>query len=357
MWPSHDIVELIAPRIPSACVGSAVISHVGELSAQLPDVFSSYYLECRLSAEQEQVDFLACMSMPRDERHRRKMYAASERPPGDTPAWRFAWDVMHRWASPDHDWPSRIPCLWLEFDHMNTRSTAWPSPSIWVGVDPGYPNAHIPSASWDPRNAYEVFLDFIMPAVPPAVEGLLSGHGRRAMAACFQRLPPGGRIIHASLMLAREPVAIKIYGAIPRAHLEGYLKDLAWPGPLELLKQVERTFYTPETADDTVYFDLALHHSLLPYAAIAFSQLQLGEPARSAPGRDALLGLLEEHGLCTAEKREALLTWPGSARESRPSTSVQARIARWFDAKITIHSEQGVGAKGYLGFAPILSLF
>ncbi|WP_437649001.1 hypothetical protein [Sorangium sp. So ce362] len=361
MWSSHEIIELVAPRIPGVCVDHAVRSNLGALTARLPDMFSSYYLECRLSAAQEQVDFLACIApSPRDEDPLGRIRAAAEGPPDHLtrePAWRFAWDVIRRWATLTHEGSSRMPCLWLEFDHVNTRPAAQQSPSIWICVDPEYPAPRLPSAPWDAQDSYESCLSFLTPAVPPAFEGLLSASNRCAMEACFRRLPPSGRIIHVSFMLAREPATIKLYGSVPRAHLIGYLKDLGWPGPLDSLQQLAHTFYTPETADDTVYFDLSLDHALLPYAAIAFSQLQMDHPARSDPGRGALLRSLEEHELCAGDKGRALQTWPGSARELSPSISAKTRIHRWLDVKITLHAEQGIGAKGYLGFAPVLSVF
>ncbi|MGK3991435.1 hypothetical protein WME99_50770 [Sorangium sp. So ce136] len=360
MWSSHEITDMVAPRIPGECVDHVTRSNLGALTARLPDMFSSYYLECRLSAAQPQVDFLACVAPRCDEDPLRRIRAAAERPPGDLarePAWRFAWDVIRRWVTLPQEGSRRMPCLWLEFDHVDTRPAARQSPSIWICVDPEYPAEHPSSAPWDPQDAYEGCLDFLGPAVPPGFEGLLSASNRRAMAACFRRLPPSGRIVHVSFMLAREPATIKLYGAVPRAHLVGYLRDLGWPGPLDSLQQLARTFYTAETADDTVYFDLALDHAILPYAAIAFSQLQMDRPGRSDPQRGALLGMLEEHALCAPGKRRALETWPGSARESRPSSSTRTRIHRWLDVKITLHAEQGLGAKGYLGFAPVLSVF
>jgi len=360
MWPSHEIIELISPRIPGVCFGQAARSNLGALAARLPGVFSSYYLECRLSAIQEQVDFLACAVVPRDDDSVQQVRAALRPAPRDlacTPAWQFARNAARRWVGSTFEWSSRVPFLWLEFDHLNTRPVASQTPSLCVCADHEYLNECVPSAPWDHRSSYEGCLDFVRPATPPEFEGLFSADNRRAMAACFQRLPPGGRIIYVSFMVAREPATIKLYGAIPKAHLVSYLDSLGWTGPFDLLQQVARTFCTPETADDTVYFDLSLEREILPHTAITFSQLQLDRPKGADPRRAALLRLLEAEGLCAPDKGEALRNWPGSDREIHPAGSTQARIYRWLDVKITIHAEQGIGAKGYLGFAPVLSMF
>jgi len=176
------------------------------------------------------------------------------------------------------------------------------------------------------------------------------------VSTCFERLPPGGRIIYVSFMVAREPAIIKIYGMVPRAHLVTYLNDLRWSGPFDLLQYVVHTFCTPETADDTVYFDLAVEHEILPHTAITFSQPQLERPGGADPRRAALLTLLEAEGICAPDKGDALRSWPGSDRESLAHSS-QVRIQRWLDVKLTVHAEEGVGGKGYLGFAPVLSMF
>jgi hypothetical protein len=152
-------------------------------------------------------------------------------------------------------------------------------------------------------------------------------------------------------MFARDPVTIKLYGAVPRHHLVDYLRDAGWPGPTDVLERIVRTFYTPQTADDIVYFDLSLRDDLLPCAGIAFSRRQLDG---SVEARRTLLALLEEHGLCDARKRAALARWPGISRAGRSSG---ASVQRWFDTKIVLHSDQTIGAKGYLGFGPAFSLF
>jgi hypothetical protein len=357
---NRELIDLVAPRIPGECFGDTVMPNIRALSEQLPDIFSSYYLECRLAAEQKQVDFLACLAASRSAKQMKRISAAVAQPPqafSHEPGWRFVWNVIHRWASATDEWYRRIPFLWLEFDHMNTRPAARQVPSLCVCLDPDYPDASPSSAPWNHQESYDNCLDFLMPAVPPAFESLFSANNRRTMAACFKHLPPGGRIIHVSFMLARAPATIKLYGAIPKDLLVDYLKDIEWPGPFDSLRHVAHTFCTPETADDTVYFDLSLDSALLPYAAIAFSQLQLVRPTSSDPRRRALLGLLEEHGLCAPEKREAIQTWPGGARESNPSTSSTARAHRWLDTKIALHVDQGISAKGYIGFSPVLSVF
>lgn len=360
MWSSHEIIELISSRIPRACISSAAWSNLGALALRLPGVFSSYYLECRLSGTQEQVDFLACAAAPRDPDSSQRVCASLDPMPRElmhVPAWQLAWQAARRWVDPSFGWSRRLPSLWLEFDHLNTLSAVRQCPSLCVCTDRGYPRNRAVSAPWDPWDAYRDCLDFVVPAIPFELAGLFSAENRRAVATCFQRLPPGGQIIYTSFMVAREPATIKLYGRIPRDHLVAYLTDLGWSGRFDLLQYVLQTFCTEETADDTVYFDLSVEREILPHTAVTFSQPQLDRPGGSDPRRTALLELLEAEGICAPDKGEALRSWPGSARETHSIHAIQGRVQRWLDVKLTVHAEQGIGAKGYLGFAPVLSMF
>jgi hypothetical protein len=247
--------------------------------------------------------------------------------------------------------------VWLEFDHLSARPPARQSPSFGVCVDPGYIKEGAASAAGDSLDAYQTCLAFLTPSVPPAYEGMLSTDNRRALEVCFQYLPPGGRVIHVSFMASREPATIKLYVAVPQARVPEYLVDIGWLGPLDSLRELIRTFSTVATADDTVYLDLWIHDAPLPHVAFTFAQPQLGRASGSDPQRSALLALLEGHGLLTRDRSEALSTWPGSSRESRLSGRMRVPIDRWLDVKITLHADQGLGAKAYLGFAPATSMF
>ncbi len=361
MWSSHEIIDLVTPRLPRGHIDSFAVSNVRALAEQLPDIFSSYYLECRLSEPRGQVDFLACLAASPDGEEMQRLSTAAERSQSalaHEPIWSLVWNCVQRWSSPALEWFRKLPFLWLEFDHVNARSVTRQLPSLCVCVDASYLGASPPSVSPASHEAsYEHCMDFLSPALLPAFPGLLSANRRRLMATCFRRLSPHGRMIHVSCMLAREPMTLKLYGAVPREYFVGYLKDIGWPGSFYSLQRIMHTFCTPETSDDTVYFDLAVDDALLPYVGIAFSQLQLKQPASSDPRRRALLGIFRDQGLCAPDGRSELETWPGSARESHPTTSARARIHRWLDLKLTLHPNLPAGAKGYLGFAPVRSIF
>lgn len=360
MWSSREVFDLVAPRAPEVCLDAAALSNVRDLTAQLPAIFSSYYLECRLAQDQSQVDFLACISSPGDpEGARRVSAAARQLPPGRScdPTWQLVRDAICRWASPEEGWYRRIPYLWLEFDHVGTRSAAQQAPSFCICTDPTYPRESPQEAPWSHQEAYEGCCSFLRAVISPASEGLLSTPNMHSTMECFARLPPGGRIIHVSFMVARDPMTIKLYGVLPRDRFTSYLNDIGWPGPAEPLERMVDSLCTADVVGDKIYFDLAIDGAILPYAAVAFSQLQLARSAASGAGHGTLLQLLVEQGLCTSGKREALAAWSGYSREVLPTGPTRARIQRWLDMKVSLAPERGIAAKGYLGFGPSLSIF
>lgn len=358
MWPAREIVDAIAPRIPKSCLNQIAADNIRGIADLLPKAFCSYYLECRLSAAQDQVDFLACMSSSQGALRDELLSELARLPPNnDSPAWRLVWDAARSWAGADGPWYTRIPFLWIELDHVGTRPAAQQHPSLCICVDSEYPDARPSAPSWDWHAAYHCGLDFLGPLLVGEYQDLLSADARQLLASCFARLPPSGRIIHVSFMLARKPLTIKLYGAISRSDLFGYLRNIGWSGSADVLAHLLTTFWRPDTADDTVYFDLALHGGVMPYVGVAFSQLHLSGAACADARRSMLLSLLESGGLCDPAKRAALLGWPGNTRESCAGESRSVRIHRLLDVKMTLSAAREVNAKGYLGFGPMSSVF
>lgn len=232
---------------------------------------------------------------------------------------------------------------------------AVPAPSFHACLDSGYlqqmghrtPPAEGPE---DPDEVLQTAFEIVLERPPTAAAA-------HALHTCLAALAPGERMIHVSAMLARTPASIKLYGAAPAPALAGYLQRIGWPGRIDELDALLHRFCTPSTVDSTIYFDLAIDEQLTPYIGIVFSQLQLDGPENRDPQRKALLALMVDAGLCTPEKRDALLQWPGNARVHYAGEPAPARLRRWLDLKLGQRPGRGLEAKAYLGFMPVFSLF
>lgn len=358
IWSMQETMALANPWLPGHLADSPVFARIGECARCLPELFSSYYLEYRLRDGDPRVDLLASIVAPaeagRVHLERARVAAELAGLPADSLAWARVKRFARAWADPEDQLHAQIPLVWLEFDDMHRDAGGAPEPCFHACVDRGYLQHGDRSAGADgeegARAALERLLTVLLGQPLPAATS-------RALHACCEGLPPGGRMIHVSVMLSRTPAAIKLYAGVPRQHLHGYLQRIEWPGCTRTLDTLLDGFCLPTTVDDTIYLDLALEEQVSPYLGIVFSQMQLGVGDNCDPQRKVLLDRLVASGLCTPEKRDAALTWPGSTRVVHARSSTPARLRRWLDIKLGFRPGLPLEAKAYLGISPVFSLF
>lgn len=359
LWPCGETLAFIEPHVPREIVAPPTFARLYTLAALLPDALSSYYVECRLAAKATQVDFLPCVAADPGGRER----WARPRPPAGRferlrghALWQRVDEFVTDWADPASPLYTQVPLVWLEFDHLEEPPATIPLPSFWWSVGPEYdqePEQPGTGEAMDLETYRQVtdraFALLLGRALPPATQ--------RDLWACFGRLPAGGRIIHVSVMFTRRPVCVKVYGVVPSPHFVTYLEHIGWPGSRPEVAALLATFCTAATTDSNTFFDVTIEESLTPKLGIAFSQLQLDTLPDRDPTRRRLWDLWVEAGLCTPEKREALVRWPGSFRATFSGQAWPTRVHKWVDAKLVYQPGAALEAKAYLGFMPSFSLF
>lgn len=356
-WPLHETLQLVEPSIPPVLVSTQAFAHIKQLAQQLPAGLSSYYLECRLAAEADQVDFLACAATP--EGGRELLAGESEPFPShllDVPLWQRVHHFCRQWATPTSTLHARVPLVWFEFDHAESAPLALPCPSFCFCLDGTY----LQRGPWSQRYpAQDGNQDKVL-----AKSGLQLLHDapipqqhEHIFDACFDALPEGGRIIHISAMIARQPSLAKLYGVVPTAQLVPYLTRIGWPGSFRELATIMTNFCTADTVDGNTYLDLSLGASVSPRLGLAFAQQQIEQLPGQDLTRRTLLDLCVHHGLCSPEKRDALVRWPGRLRAVFRGDALPTRFRKWLDIKLVYQPDQPLEAKGYLGFMPYFSLF
>ena len=359
LWPLSETLELIEPHIPDQLVSPEAFSHVKTITSLLPAAMSSYYVECRLAVNTTQVDFLTCVTAPDGGRDILVGQSAKAGLPDIFlvhPLWHRAHDFFRQWADPTSVLHGRIPLIWLEFDYVDNPVPQIPLPSFSFCLDPAYLSRG--------SRAQRVTLCNIQQGREMAEVGLrllfgspLPPQNKQALFTCFDSLPVGGRIIHISAMVARQPAVVKVYGSVPKDQFLAYLTQIGWPGSLPELIDILTTFCTPDTVDNNMFVDLTVGETVMPKLGIAFSQLQIENLPDRDPRRQILLEQCVQAGLCTPEKRDALLTWPGSFRAMFNGEKWPTRFRQWLDIKIAYQPNHPLEVKGYLGFRPQFSLF
>jgi len=344
----------IAPHLPGALVPEPSWPALRAAAGDLPDVASTFYLERPLGAGADRVDLLACV-------------AAEGGAPERLAAWclRRGWERLHafaeEWARPGTLLHRQVPFVWMEMDAPYQR------PNLLLCTDPSPleryrgPQPEIETVA--AREALEEVsernraprpetleawrLDLVERAAELLLGAPLSREALSAVRTCHQALPPGGSIVHLSIMSARSPAALKLNAWLPRERLRGYLRDIGWPGDPDAIEAgVDR--FAP--GSPVVRLDVT------PGSARLGLELFRPEERRRDPSRDALLDTCLAAGLCTPEQRAALRGWPGSERVRGPGGEWPARVSRWTDAKIVFHGGELLAAKAYLGVSSHFSL-
>lgn len=308
------------------------------LGARLPELDNSRYLELRLGAGSAgQVDYL--MSLTQGQAQELAQALPEPSSPG--------MEAVRRLA--EH-WPSaalrEVPAAWLEFDDVVRQAD--PAASICLCVAPSYrdPYARLPA-----RPAAEV-LDTITHGVRAVQERDLGLDERMLLQRCLESLPAQASWIHLSMMTARNPLELKLYGVFPGGTLLRYLQDVGWPGTFTTFSRFLHRYHSSVRDGESVYLDLPLagfDDNRSAGLGVCFSQQQLrrgGQRITGDPFRTSLLEALIRDGMCTSAQVAALKEWMRG-----PAAGLAPAIDRWLDIKLVYHDARAPLAKAYLGFA------
>jgi hypothetical protein len=346
----QDALRLISGKLDAALVPETTYLRLLAFAARYPELGQAQYLECRLGAtERAQVDLLVSAATTFERRTFRAALAARPDDRAGLPPLRR---LVERWIAPDSVLHDRVPLAWLEFDHMEREVD--PIGNVGVCLAPAYidPFAALPEQA--PDEVLPVILESIhaVSAQPVAAED------RRLLQTCVEGLPRGARWIHLSIMVARDPLQLKLYGAFPCAAVLPYLARVGCAAdPAPIARVLERSCPSTRTGD-SIYLDLPVTGMLDPRQAglgLAFGQQHLRISHEQDPSRRALLESLTEDGLCTPAQRDALVAWPGHETGVEAARAVNGEgaidVQRWLDIKLVCAASGALQAKAYLGFA------
>jgi hypothetical protein len=356
IWSLSETLEFIEPHVSGNLVSPTAYSHIKTIANALPDAMSSYYIECRLGPNKTQVDFLMCTTVSDGGREVLAGNNETKRL-GDAPVENLLWcriyDFFKHWAKPASPLYNQVPMIWLEFDNVNEPPPKMPLPCVMFCVDPEYlegPRQSSSTGHFNPQKCKSV----TQIGCELLLGHALSPQSKQNLFACFDLLPVGGYLIHISVMLPRKPVVLKVYASVPKNQLLKYLTRIGWTGSTADIETILTTFCS---SINEVKIDLTVGETIAPKIGIVFSEVPINTPGQNDAGYQNLLDLCVENGLCTAEKRDSLIDWPGFSRNLFTNYTWPTRFSRWVDIKIVYQPEHPLEAKGYLGFMPYFSFF
>jgi hypothetical protein len=240
---------------------------------------------------------------------------------------------------------------WLEFDHMESDDD--PVANVGVCLAPAYldPSSKLPS-----QPASEL-LDTIAETLRVIRRSEPDPDELECFRKCLERLPQAARWIHLSVMAARTPLQLKLYGTFPVDSVIPYLQDVGWAGDPAPVAELLRRYCPWDRTAGTVYVDLpvtGMYDSATAGLGIVFARQQLRVAHHRDPARKELLDLLVADGLCGPDEREGLVQWPSLDGVIVPldqaSDVTETRVERWFDLKLVYQPSGPLLGKAYLGF-------
>ena len=349
LWSTQETFSVMESYFPQPLVPPEAFRPMTTLAGLLPDVMTSYYLECRLAPEQAQVDVLVCTTTPAVTSLHQNTLSGMSGFPAEDPVWRRVDQFCAQLAEPDSGLAKRIPHFWLAFDGAELVR-ALPRPCVLVCLDPDYFTRHADPAHLNTMTD-QTYQDTIDKALGALLPDSLTARQRQNLLSCAAHLPPGGQIIHLSVMLARTPNVVRLNITVPREQLIPYLQAVDWTGDFASLASLLTTYCV---FPGRVKIQLTIGETIRPRIDLEFHcPGALSDDTRW----QALLASVVDAGLGASDKCDALQSWPGSLRGTFPGRRWPTRFQKWVDLKIIAHETASLEAKAYLGFMPNNSIF
>lgn len=340
-YSSHNLLSSFGEHLESPLISETAGRALRALSAKLPALGSAQYLELRLGADAPaRLDFLIAISrLQRDwVKHHSEQYLALG--PGLSPLCRS----LERWTDRDSSLYEALPLLWLEFDDVERQCAL--SANLCATVAPSYLDPFSPVVSLARADLPSILFEVLSMARGSAA----SCSERDALTRCVRALPAGAHWLHLSVMTARSPEVVKLYGVFPAGTVVEYLRKIGWAGDVSQIERLLTRAAAVGGATAEVYVDLCVtellggdRHSF----GLCFSK-QLIDP--KDPRRSALIESLLADRLCTEAQARALSDWTRNIGVGLGSES-RLFLERWFEIKLVYQSPEPLLAKAYLGFA------
>jgi hypothetical protein len=322
-----DTYARVASRLPSF-LSDAALERVRRITEHVPSAAASHNLEVRLNSSSH-IDFLTYCGSKAVVGQLEELLG-----PSPSPLWRHNLELFREWASGE-SMLSESPFFSLEYDAGERFRERQPEANLMVALDKRHFARH-----WEPSRgeteASRALGHF-------SFRRLLPCSTRDATMAVIERiyaaLPPLAAVLHAPIMMAREPCLAKPYIVMPRDAVTTFLKNIDWPGSMSALDEALKTYY--KAFPRTVYLDLTVSDRVHHRLGLVTCQFQRQEADFSNLDWWGLPPHLEHF-------KDELRSWDGMTEESVGGETFWLR--RWMETKAVLH-ENEIEYKAYLGFA------
>ena len=301
----EEYLAPIAAGVSPALISPAAFSDIGSVARMLPTTlaYNTFGFECRLGEQSPRSDFLVLVRASNGRDSLAGLHPKSSLPENlmADQIWQRVQDFGARWADPASPLHSAVDNIWLEFD-VDGPVGAIPVPSIFFG----------PPTNDAQGEAFDRALETTAQALQRLSGAELPPRVIETLTRCFRAFSSSEHVFQVGLMMSRGAEAVRLciqVGTLERA--VEYLAEVGWPGSGTDLRRV----LEPVTRIvDRVCLDIDVGETVQPKVGLE-CYFDGNRQPRTEPRWEELLDLLVANGLCTPEKRETLLAYPGYSDE------------------------------------------
>jgi hypothetical protein len=306
-YPLAGTLGLAARHVPGVLVPPPALQRVMQVAGRIPAALTrAAYLECRLRGGMDPVDLIF-----RVERAGAEILAG--RHPGVNPdrllaagpAWRAVAELCRAWLDGDPAEWAPVRHLWLELDlddPARPGAPPVPQPSVFAALDADA------TAAMDTAAVLELVDRIVGPLAPWGMDG----DTRARLAGVLDRRPSGAAVPYAGVMLSRPRPTVRVYlSRVAGERVPALLNEVGWPEDQGRMAAEVVGAMADAGAPEVGMLHLdVLEGALLPRLGVEYT-LERMPQIRGRIAEQPFLDALAARGLCDADRRDALLAWPG----------------------------------------------
>lgn len=342
--PLSQTLAAVEQAVPRELVSDRALDRARAFARRLPAALSStIYLECRLAAETSRVDVI--LGVDRDGRD----ILAGKNPAIFVPeavsrnqVWSHLGQLCRQWCEPRSEMHRGVVRLWLEFD-LDGREKLGEIPIPGIFVDFALQDRQ--GSRHDSRGLALAVLDSLF-------QGARATWHEQWVQRCFELLPDGCWVPYVGVFPARQGDSIRfcVRGLDPQQRLE-YLRAVGWAGADQLGSSIaaltEHWGGDEHKQGAVLHLDVGLA-GVGPALGLEY-YLERPPQLRGELSEIGFLDHLGSLGLCSANKRQGLLAWPGCEIRRLSHQLWPSLVSRRVNHIKLVHDHHRfVEAKGYL---------
>lgn len=350
-----DYLDMVEPHLSSKLISNKNLSEIKEISSNLTGGLTSFFgFESHLGVSRPESDYLLAVSSGNGERETLANLIRNGEIPvnfGKSEEWQRTFKFSLEWADPNSELYDKVLGLWFEFDVLDSNSEKL-IPNIFL---------QIKKTRIDTKKDLKKFKWITKTAIPLLKGKTLSETTKKNLIKAVKNLPKGTSLIHVGTMLSRKKEGVRIViNRIKPKQVIPYLKSVGWSEESEKLSDLLK-----DLEDYVTRLVLHLNIGKKIDQKIGLECSFSENKYHQETGWQEFLEYLVEKDLCSSQKKEALLSFPGVQQEDLSDNfdmetymiapkiknkNYSSALVRYLShIKIVYNSDHSLEAKAYPG--------